>query len=622
MSNVPLTVSQLFTPASSGVLGAGTVPITPATGTWLYWEYQAAATIGMPTTAWQPGDPERTIFAVNAVMLSQDDALISIMAQGGFLDSAASGTVTYQDFEGNQVTTPVTPDPSIASQNPTGALGWLDLLSQNVYGLPARAASFASGQLALCNTAATSAGPYLAGSYHVSIPNGATYTNQVFLSIPSSTIAGSGGVIGGVSTGIASTTFSTAAPHGLSVNQVICVILPSSSGITLYAGGAWGSRFAFVTYVSASSFTIGVGSAGSWVAGGNAYLCTLSTFQADVIGVGSNAAPGQITNTITQANGVTCSNVVGWSGANYQSNTQLANLCRLSLAAASPNGPSQAYVYFAEQAYTLLQNATPSYTLSSGPVVANSSANPQTGVETVVVASSTPFSVVLGANVTPGCAQNIITAATNTTPVVLTVNGPCGVITGMTATVSGVLGNTGANGTFTVTVSGPTSTTITLNGSVGTGAYTGGGSVEGGDLGAIDNLLQNNVVPDAIVAAVTISAVALPVLVSYSVVVPAAYVQIYIAAVAAAIDQQTASYPIGGSYSPTLVVPIAWDDYLGALKEAGVLTLGATSYVISVSSLSVTVNGTTMTNSTQSVAFPTNAYQAIQGAISGSVTGV
>src|SRR5271169_6458226 len=125
-----LTVPQLFTPAPSGVLGAGAVPALPASGSWLTIEYNAAATIGLPTTAWQSGGPERSILAINAVCMSQDDVLISQMAQGGFLDSAAAGTVTYQTLTGAIVTISVTPDPSDAAQNPTASLGWLDDLGQ------------------------------------------------------------------------------------------------------------------------------------------------------------------------------------------------------------------------------------------------------------------------------------------------------------------------------------------------------------------------------------------------------------------------------------------------------------------------------------------------------------
>ena len=66
-----------------------------------------------------------------------------------------------------------------------------------------------------------------------------------------------------------------------------------------------------------------------------------------------------------------------------------------------------------------------------------------------------------------------ITGATNATPIVVTAANH-GLITGDVVVVSGALGNTAANGTFTVTVAD--ANTFSLNGSTGNGAYTGGGA--------------------------------------------------------------------------------------------------------------------------------------------------
>lgn len=65
----------------------------------------------------------------------------------------------------------------------------------------------------------------------------------------------------------------------------------------------------------------------------------------------------------------------------------------------------------------------------------------------------------------------VITGATNATPIVITANGH-GLSTGDDAEVSNVLGNTAANGRWTVTV--VDANTFSLNGSVGNGAYTAG----------------------------------------------------------------------------------------------------------------------------------------------------
>lgn len=67
-----------------------------------------------------------------------------------------------------------------------------------------------------------------------------------------------------------------------------------------------------------------------------------------------------------------------------------------------------------------------------------------------------------------------ISAATNATPIAVTSTAH-GLSTGSTVVVTGVGGNTAANGTWEVTVTG--ANTFTLNGSAGNGAYTSGGTV-------------------------------------------------------------------------------------------------------------------------------------------------
>lgn len=66
-----------------------------------------------------------------------------------------------------------------------------------------------------------------------------------------------------------------------------------------------------------------------------------------------------------------------------------------------------------------------------------------------------------------------ITGATNASPIVITVTNH-GYQTGDQAAIIGVLGNTAANGNWTITVL--TANTFSLNGSTGNGAYTSGGT--------------------------------------------------------------------------------------------------------------------------------------------------
>lgn len=66
-----------------------------------------------------------------------------------------------------------------------------------------------------------------------------------------------------------------------------------------------------------------------------------------------------------------------------------------------------------------------------------------------------------------------ISGATNATPIEITSAGH-GRTTGQTLTISGVVGNTAANGTFIITVTG--ANTFTLDGTSGNGAYVSGGT--------------------------------------------------------------------------------------------------------------------------------------------------
>lgn len=81
-----------------------------------------------------------------------------------------------------------------------------------------------------------------------------------------------------------------------------------------------------------------------------------------------------------------------------------------------------------------------------------------------------------GAIVGQATAALTVSGATNATPIVITTSAAHNLITGSVVTVAAVGGNTAANGVFVITVL--SSTTFSLNGSVGNGAYTTGGTVE------------------------------------------------------------------------------------------------------------------------------------------------
>jgi hypothetical protein len=101
----------------------------------------------------------------------------------------------------------------------------------------------------------------------------------------------------------------------------------------------------------------------------------------------------------------------------------------------------------------------------------------------------------------------------------------------------------------------------------------------------------------------TVSALALPIAVVATVLVPAAYVAAYQLAAVTQLQVQIASYGIGGVTAG--VTAVAWNDIVGALQEAGIPAPGQASYA-HVQSLSLNGGGSGV-----GVPFPSNLYQAI-----------
>lgn len=574
-----LSIDDLFQPDPSGVNVDPTQPVPE--GSWLANLLETATILGLDTTAWQPGGPERTLLAIQAVADSQEDVIISLQAQGGFLDFAANGSVTFTDLNGVTTTTKVTPDPSIPSENPDGSPGWLDALGQSFYRVFRLQATAATGPEAFANTSASTYA-YNPGEYHASNAfTGALYHNRDAISIPPSAIAGTGGVITAVASGNP-TTLTTQTAHGLAIGDVVYV------KDTVGPSGLNGAFAAVTAVPTATQIIVALATSGVWTSGGAVYKCTLATMVADGIGLASNAAPKQVTSPVTQAVGVTISNLVSWSASNYESNAKYAARCRLSLGALSPNGPSEAYEFIALTAQQILADQDPPVSMRNGPIdKATTFVNPVTRVVTTLLASTTPASSVLGDPVTPGCSALDVTGATNASPIVVSAALSHGLQNGDGVVISGVLGNTAANGAHFITV--VTGTSFQLDGTTGSGAYAGGGQVDGGALGEVDNLIQTNVVPDG-ETAITQSALAFPVVIVATVLVPQAFLATYQAAAPAALAALFADdsqFPIGGDPATGNIVPISAVE--GALFDAGVLTVGGVSYVKQVTLL--TLNG-------------------------------
>ena len=541
--------------------------ISPATQQqWLAAMLTNAAAVQLTTTSWQPGGMARTILTIDSSVQSQQDAIISIIAQGGFLDYAATGSVTYVALNGQTVTQFVTPDPSIPSQNPTGALGWLDALASSKYNCFRILASYATGLLQVVNTTASTYGPFTTGTYHVANPSSsATYSNTASLTISPSPLVGTA-IANASNTG--PIVITTSSVHGLTGTETVF--------ITGVLGNTAANGFWTITVLSTTTFSLNNSTSnGVWTSGGLVYVSTAVPISADLIGPSSTASTGAISQPVTSLLGVSVSNMASLVGTNYESNVALAARCRLKLQSLSPNGPSGAFQYFALSASTILAAQTPAVTLSSPVTRASVAASPTTGIVTTTVANA--------GGAVPGISNLGITAATNASPIAITSASAHGLTSGNFVTVSGVLGNTNANSTWVIAVTG--ASTFTLTGSSGNAAYTGGGVIEGGDLGEVDRVIQSNCVDDS-TTALTQSSINQAAAIVAVVTVPQAFVATYTAAVQSALATYLAALPIGG-----LSGVLSYNDIDGIIFAAGVI--GAQpSYVIAISGL--TLNGATV----------------------------
>jgi hypothetical protein len=524
------------------------------------------ATVGLETTSWNSGDYIRTILTVMSFMYASEDGNIAIYAQSGFLQFCATGTVQLTTTKGDVVTVYVTPDPSIPAQNPTGAPGWLDALANSVYDVQRIQAQPAAQNIAFVNTTSVTPPSYAIGAYHVADASTAnTFTNTAAMTLsPSSTIGGS---ITGTSN-TAPISVSTSGAHGL-VN-----------GSQVYVGGVLGNTaangFQTVTVTGSNSFSLNNTTGnGAYGGGGTVYSVALYPFVADNTGTTAGNEPaGSITQTITANAGVYCSNYLPFVGVDWESNLDLADRCTLAIQTLSPGGPKGAVQYFAETASSLLAEQTPPLGLTSPITDVLVSLNNTTGIQTAYVANANgPVS---------GCVQLAITAATNATPIQITVAGH-GLSTGAYAIVAGVGGNTNANGSWVITV--VDANNFTLNTSSGNAAYTSGGYVEGGDLGLVDSIVQANAVPD-LGTTITASCSGVSVPFVATIAVPAAQVATYTTVANQMVVAFVEQFGIGGHKAGGV---IGYNDFIGVLYAAS-LTNGQPTYIPKISG--VLLNGT------------------------------
>lgn len=386
---------------------------------WLQTLIDLAVELGLTATSFRPGDIARTILEIMSFANQRHDATVSLIAQGGFLDFAATGTVSFENADGTTVIVPVSPDPSDPEQNPTGAITWLDALCEQNYNTTRIQFTFAGGELAIVNTSASTYGPYDAGGYHVSNPNNrATYTNVASLTIPPSTIAGTAVIATATSAGLIRITTSTV--HGLTTGDAVFI-----AGIlgTTEANGGW-----YVTVLTTTTFTLdGSTFSNAWTSGGIVYEPTVATVTADVGGSVSNSldadgviAVHTVTTSVTSLIGVSVDNLEPFAGSDIESNTELRDRARLKLQSLSVNGPRGAYEFFALSAVTYAPLLNPARAMGTSITRARSVVDLATGDVNTFLANSTgapssddvdTVNLVLQANAVPlGITANTIGA--------------------------------------------------------------------------------------------------------------------------------------------------------------------------------------------------------------------
>lgn len=214
---------------------------------------------------------------------------------------------------------------------------------------------------------------------------------------------------------------------------------------------------------------------------------------ADTAGSASSSGVGTITSIVSPTlPNCTCTNSSALVGADAETNAAYEVRCEAKLGALSPNGPHQAYYFVAT---SITDTTQPFYNAGVSTPITRCSVVTAPGEVDVYVAT-------INGAVT-GCVQNPVTAATNANPIAITTTNAHGMSSGDSALISGVGGNTAANGQFIITKTGANTFTIPV---AGTGAYTSGGVVEGGNLGLVDNAIQKWATPDAITSVVASAA--------------------------------------------------------------------------------------------------------------------
>lgn len=180
---------------------------------------------------------------------------------------------------------------------------------------------------------------------------------------------------------------------------------------------------------------------------------------------------------------VTISGVIGCTAANGRWTITVTAANKFTLNGSTGNGTSALPVTNATKRRPIEITTAVAHGLVNGDEVrvsgveGNTAAN---GTFQVLVTSPTTFLLVdsVGNGTYASGGSKAVSNATNAVPIVVTTSTAHGLEDNDIVQITGVLGNTGANGVWRITKL--SSTTFSLDGSAGTGAYTSGGTVSWG----------------------------------------------------------------------------------------------------------------------------------------------
>jgi hypothetical protein len=204
-----------------------------------------------------------------------------------------------------------------------------------------------------------------------------------------------------------------------------------------------------------------------------------------------------------------------------------------------------------------------------------------------------------GGGTVGGCMNIAITAASATSPIQITTSTPHKCVSGDYVQVNGVQGNTNANGQWQITFVDGSNFSLNTSTYGGTPYVAATGTVSGGDLYAIDLIIQAKCVPEGVTASEQ-SGTSVAVTVTGTVYVPAALVAQYQASMQSTMTAYFAGFPIGGLNVDAGTNLLPYGDIVGLLYSSG----NQNGQIYTKSVFGVLVNGSTADVNMTSTGFP------------------